>query len=145
MMAWSTIRLHELNHSLFFSLSQTRKLDDHSSHVWPIFVHSCKYFWFIMLYRVCQVTSISATSALPKSSSFSFLYNTTWLSNRKGVIWTSLGFLNITGPASEKIRAGLHGHSSPGQRLLNLSMRVVEVVCGPTSVGNSGANASTRR
>ena len=91
-----------------------------------------------MLYHACQVTSISGTSALPKTSSFSFLHNTTWLSNRKGVFWTSLGFLNVTRTSQRKIRVGLRGHSSPGQSPLNLSMRVVEVVCGPTSVGTLG-------
>ena len=66
---------------------------------------------------------------------FFFSHTTTWLSNRKGVFWTSLGFLNVTRTSQRKIRIGLRGHSSPGQSLLSLSMRVVEVVCGPASVG----------
>ena len=55
---------------------------------------------------------------------FLFSHTTTWLSNRKGVFWTSLGFLNVTRISQRPFPAGILGHSSPGQSPLSLSTKV---------------------
>ena len=68
-----------------------------------------------------QFTNKLRTSALPK---LFFAILTTKLRNRKGVFWTSLGFLNVTRISQRPFPAGILGHSSPGQSPLSLSTKV---------------------
>ena len=80
-------------------------------------------FLFFLLYmcHFYHFTNKLRTSALPKL----FLATlTTLFHNRKGVFWTSLGFLNVTRISQRPIRVGLHGRSSPGQSPLSLSTKV---------------------
>ena len=77
-----------------------------------------------MLYHVCQVTSILGPVPFLKLLLSHFFTNTTQLSNRKGVFWTGLGFLNVTRISQRPFPAGILGHSSPGQSPLSLSTKV---------------------
>ena len=131
-MVWSTIWRPRIR-KMLTALSQiiTTFLTSHLMSD-PLFCISVNILFLVYKCYFHQFTNKLRTSALPK---LFFATLTAKLRNRKGVFWTNLGFLNVTRISQRPFPAGIRGHSSPGQSLLSLSMRVVEVVCGPASVG----------